>query len=71
MPKKVNWFPGHMRKAMRLFSDEFKKVNMFIEVRDARIPKTSYNNELIEIIPPQMKRIVVFNKMDLCNTRKT
>lgn len=41
VPKKVNWFPGHMRKAMRILSDEFKKVNMFIEVRDARIPKTS------------------------------
>ena len=51
LPKKVNWFPGHMRKAMRQFTDEFKKVNMFVEVRDARIPKTSYNNELIELLP--------------------
>ena len=51
LPKRVNWFPGHMRKAMRLFEEEFKKVNMFIEVRDARIPNTSYNNELIELLP--------------------
>ena len=33
------------------FPEEFKKVNMFIEVRDARIPNTSYNNELIELLP--------------------
>ena len=43
VPQKVNWFPGHMRKAMRTLGEEFKKVNLFIEVRDARIPKTSQN----------------------------
>ena len=41
VPQKVNWFPGHMRKAMRTLTNEFKKVSLFIEVRDARIPKTS------------------------------
>ena len=67
IPKNVNWFPGHMRKAMRLLGPELKKVNMFIEVRDARIPKTSENKELLELLPQQMKRIVVFNKIDLAN----
>jgi ribosome biogenesis GTPase A len=38
IPKNINWFPGHMRKTMRLLGPELKKVNMFIEVRDARIP---------------------------------
>jgi len=41
LPAKINWFPGHMRKAMRQLESEFKKVNLFIEVRDARIPNTS------------------------------
>jgi ribosome biogenesis GTPase A len=32
LPKHINWYPGHMRKAVRDLEDEFKKVNMFIEV---------------------------------------
>ena len=51
MPRHINWFPGHMRKAMRTLEDEFKKVQMFIEVRDARIPRTSENPELLSLLP--------------------
>ena len=41
-PTKVNWFPGHMRKAMKILeAREMKKIDIFIEVRDARIPRTS------------------------------
>ena len=71
LPEKVNWFPGHMRKAMKDLGDEFKKVNLFIEVRDARIPMTSRNESLHEILPPTLKRIVVYNKMDLANQKHT
>ena len=71
LPSKVNWYPGHMRKTVRNLGDELKKVNMFIEVRDARIPKTSHNPELVALIPPQMKKLVVYNKMDLANNRKS
>jgi ribosome biogenesis GTPase A len=67
----INWFPGHMRKTMRDLEGELKKVNFFIEVRDARIPKTSENHELLTLIPPTMKRIVVFNKIDLANDKKS
>ena len=69
MPNKVNWYPGHMRKAMRELGDEFKKVNLFVEVRDARIPITSTNHSLHEILPPTLKRVVVYNKMDLANQK--
>jgi len=44
---------------------------MFIEVRDARVPLTSTNPELIGLLPPHMKRIVVYNKIDLANSRKS
>lgn len=70
LPKHVNWFPGHMRKAMRILSSEIKGCDVFIEVRDARIPKTSQNDELIELIPPGMKRLVLYNKVDLVPPRK-
>lgn len=71
LPRGVNWYPGHMRKTMRNLGDDLKKVNMFIEVRDARIPMTSHNPELIKLVPPQMRKIVVYNKIDLANVRKT
>ena len=74
LPKKINWFPGHMRKALNEVQDELQKANLFIEVRDARIPVTSYNKELIELIKekqPKLKRLIVVNKMDLANENKT
>jgi ribosome biogenesis GTPase A len=71
LPKNINWYPGHMRKFMNNMSDELKKISFFIEVRDARIPKTSENSELISSLPEQMKRIVVYNKIDLANEKKS
>ena len=74
LPKHINWFPGHMRKAMDQLEDEIKKANLFIEVRDARIPITSHNKDLLSLIKdrtPSLKRLVIFNKMDLCNESKT
>ena len=65
LPAKVNWFPGHMRKAMRNFETTLKKTDIFIEVRDARLPRTSENAELLALLPKGMKRLVVYNKIDL------
>lgn len=70
MPSRINWFPGHMRKTMRELEDEVKKIDVFIEVRDARMPRTSRNSELLTMLPPSMKRLVVYNKIDLTNERK-
>jgi len=74
LPQKINWFPGHMRKALDELHEELKKADLFIEVRDARIPLTSHNQDLVELIKertPKMKRLVVYNKMDLANENKT
>lgn len=50
LPKSINWFPGHMKKALDELQDELRKANLFIEVRDARIPIASHNKELLEVI---------------------
>ena len=74
LPKHINWFPGHMRKAIDNIGEELKKADLFIEVRDARLPLTSHNQELVELIrerTPSLKRLVVFNKMDLANESRT
>ena len=59
-----------MRKAMRQLDNHFKKVDVFLEVRDARLPLTSENPDLIEQLPYNMKRLVVYNKFDLVPQRK-
>ena len=40
---KINWFPGHMRKALRHIEENCKNVDVFLEIRDARIPFSSRN----------------------------
>lgn len=60
-----------MRKAIRDLEEEIAKANLFIEVRDSRIPYTSHNPDLLKLIPPGIKRLVVFNKMDLANEKKS
>ena len=37
----VQWFPGHMAKATRMITENKKKVDVVIELLDARIPRSS------------------------------
>ena len=62
----INWYPGHMKKTRELIAENLKMVDVVIEVLDARIPVSSRNpivNELISGKP----RIVVLNKSDLAD----
>ena len=52
---------------MRTLEDEFKKVNLFVEVRDSRIPLTSQNTVLQDLLPENLKKVVVYNKFDLAS----
>lgn len=70
LPTRIDWYPGHMRKAMRQLEDRLKKVNVFVEVRDARLPRSSRNPELLALLPPAMKRLVIYNKVDLAPTSR-
>jgi hypothetical protein len=40
-PNTISWYPGHIAKAERELVEYLKKVDVVIEVRDARIPLTS------------------------------
>ena len=41
----INWFPGHMAKALKQMSEEISKVDMVIYVLDARAPFSCLNPE--------------------------
>ncbi len=64
MIESINWYPGHMKKTRELISENLKLVDMVIEVIDARIPVSS-RNPIIDEIVGQKPRIVLLNKSDL------
>ncbi len=62
----INWFPGHMRKALNDTAENLKLVDIVYETCDARIPFSSRNPELDKILG-QKKRIIILNKADLAD----
>lgn len=66
----VQWFPGHMAKTRRLIKESLRLVDGVLEVIDARIPYSSSNPELSELISGK-PRIVLLNKCDLADGATT
>ncbi len=66
----LNWFPGHMVKARRIITENLALVDVVIELLDARIPYSSANPMLAEIIKDK-PRVVALNKADLADTAAT
>ena len=66
----VQWFPGHMAKTRRLIKESLRLVDGVLEVIDARIPYSSSNPELAELISGK-PRIVLLNKCDLADKETT
>ena len=68
--KSINWFPGHMRKALNDVQENLKLVDIVYETCDARIPFSSRNPELDRIIGNK-PRVVILNKSDLADPNAT
>ncbi len=60
----INWYPGHMKKTRELIQENLKLVDLIIEVIDARIPISS-RNPIIDDLVKNKQRIIVLNKSDL------
>ena len=70
--EKINWFPGHMRKALRHMQEHTVDTDIFLEVRDARLPYSTRNPQFDPIVKAAHKhKLIVFNKADLCDPIKT
>ena len=63
----INWYPGHMKKTKELVQNNLKMVDVVIELLDARIPYSSKNPQIDEIVGDK-PRVVVLNKSDLANS---
>ncbi|MBR1728678.1 MAG: ribosome biogenesis GTPase YlqF [Selenomonadaceae bacterium] len=66
----LQWFPGHMKKAQRLIEENLKIVDIVIEVLDARIPLSSQNPLLKEILNDK-PRLIALCKSDLADQKST
>ena len=66
----INWYPGHMAKTRRLLQDQLKRVDLVIEVCDARLPFSSRNPELLRMTTGK-RRILLLNKADLADPEAT
>ena len=66
----IQWFPGHMAKARRQVTEKLKLVDIIFELVDARIPYSSRNPMIDEIIQHK-PRIVLLNKADMADKEIT
>ncbi len=65
----IQWFPGHMTKALRVIEKELKVVDVIIYVLDSRAPYSCQNPKLNSIIGNK-KIVYVLNKCDLVNKQE-
>ena len=66
--KRIQWFPGHMTKAMRMMEKEVSLADGIIYVLDARCPASSFNPKLLEI-SGNKPVLYILNKSDLADGR--
>ncbi|ASK79797.1 ribosome biogenesis GTPase YlqF [Paraphotobacterium marinum] len=64
----IQWFPGHMHKAQKEIQEILPKIDLIIEILDARIPFSS-NNPLISDFIKDKPLIKVLNKNDLADKK--
>ncbi len=66
----INWFPGHMAKAQRMIVKDIHLVDVIVELLDARIPASSSNPMISDMIQSKPK-VIALNKSDMAETEIT
>ncbi|MFZ4454134.1 ribosome biogenesis GTPase YlqF [Salibacterium aidingense] len=62
----IQWYPGHMEKAKRQVTEQLKRVDLVIELADARIPLSS-RNPMLDTILQDKPRLLVLTKSDMAD----
>lgn len=62
----IQWFPGHMAKARRELEERLPKLDIVVELLDARLPFSS-RNPMIDDLIAKKKRMIVLTKADLAD----
>ena len=66
----LQWYPGHMTKAIRMMQENIKLIDIIIEIVDARIPAASRNPDIDELGKNKF-RLIILNKADLADASVT
>ena len=66
----INWYPGHMAKTKREIKEKLDLIDIVFEIIDARIPKSSKNNDVDSLIKNK-PRVLIMTKLDLCDEVET
>lgn len=64
--RNINWFPGHMQKALKKIKETLRMVDIVLEIRDARSPLVTGNRDVDQLIGNK-NRLIVFNKTNLAD----
>lgn len=64
----IQWFPGHMTKALREMEKEMKNIDIVFYLLDARAPLSCFNPKLTKIASNK-KIIYILNKADLVDEK--
>ena len=70
MQNNIQWYPGHMTKTKRLIEANLKLIDVVVEILDARLPYSGRNPAFDDILKNK-PRLLVMNKADLADPRKT
>ena len=62
----INWYPGHMKKTKESIKKNLSLVDIVYEVIDSRIPISSQNPDVDNILE-EKPRLIIINKSDLAN----
>ncbi|MEL6471870.1 MAG: ribosome biogenesis GTPase YlqF [Cyanobacteria bacterium J06623_4] len=60
----IQWYPGHIAKAEKALQEQLKRVDVVLEVRDARIPLSTLHPDLDRWLGDK-KRVLVVNRVDM------
>ena len=66
----IQWFPGHMARTRRKIKESLSLVDVTVEILDARIPRSSRNPELNDLLGDK-PRVVILNKADIADETAT
>lgn len=70
MERVVQWYPGHMARAMRRVAEYLAAIDIVIEVADARVP-FSGRNPALDALAGKRARLLVLNREDLAEPAAT
>ncbi|MBR6743086.1 MAG: ribosome biogenesis GTPase YlqF [Clostridia bacterium] len=66
----IQWFPGHMTRTKRKIKEALQIIDAVVEIVDARIPISSRNPDLKEIIKDK-PLLILLNKCDMADPTET